>query len=227
LDSLADLWPVVGLLVQTPRLQLRLPREDDLCELARAARIIAGPGEPRLHLPWMYEPSPDMERQFIQRYWRTLAHWKPESWHLPLAIYINGRQPIGIQDMWANDFARARSVGTGSWITRAKQGQGYGSEARAAVLELAFGQLDAAEACTEYLDGNHASEKVSRNLGYTGNGQRVVYRDDTGRTTEYRLRLDRRSWEKNRGDTPCVITGIRPCLTMFGLNPSARHDDAL
>jgi hypothetical protein len=68
---------------------------------------------------------------------------------------------------------------------------------------------------------------VSRKLGYTGNGQHVVYRDDTGRITEYRLRLDRRTWETNRGDTPCVITGIKPCLTMFGLNPSAHHDDAL
>jgi hypothetical protein len=82
---LADLRPVFGLLIQTPRL-LRLPLEDDLCELARAARIIATPGEPQLHLPWMHQSSPGMERLFLQRYRRALAHWKPESWHLPLAI---------------------------------------------------------------------------------------------------------------------------------------------
>jgi RimJ/RimL family protein N-acetyltransferase len=108
----------------------------------------------------MYDPSPGMERQFVQRYWRALAHWQPESWHLPLAIYRDG-QPIGIQDVWANDFARIRSVGTGSWISHGDQGNGYGTEARNAVLELAFGPLGA-EACTEYLDGNHASAKVSR-----------------------------------------------------------------
>jgi hypothetical protein len=34
--------------------------------------------------------------------------------------------------------------------------RGYGTEARAGVLELAFGQLGADEACTEYLDGNDA-----------------------------------------------------------------------
>jgi hypothetical protein len=34
------------------------------------------------------------------------------SWYLPLAIYL-GDQPIGIQDVWANDFARVRSVDTG------------------------------------------------------------------------------------------------------------------
>jgi RimJ/RimL family protein N-acetyltransferase len=215
-DTVADLWPVFDLLVQTPRLQLRLPRERDLGELARAARVIAAPGEPQLHLRWMYDSSPTMERKFVQRYWRALAHWKPDSWHLPLAIYRDGR-PIGIQDVWANDFVRVRSVGTGSWISRGEQGHGYGTEARIAVLELAFGPLGAEEACTEYVDGNHASEKVSHKLGYADNGQHLVYRDDTGLTTEYRLRLDRQTWEKNRNGTCCVITGIGCCLAMFGV----------
>ncbi len=215
-DSVADVWPVFGLVIQTPRLVMRLPREEELCALARAARVIAGAGEPQLHLPWMYEPSPGMERQFLQRYWRALAHWKPESWHLPLAVFLGGR-PVGVQDLWANDFARVRSVGTASWITRGEQGRGYGTEARAAVLELAFGQLGAAEACTEYLEGNFGSEKVSRKLGYAGNGQRRVFRDDTGATTEYQLRLDRQAWEKNQGEPGCAITGLGPCLAMFGL----------
>jgi RimJ/RimL family protein N-acetyltransferase len=209
-----------GLLIETPRLRLRLPHEADLPALACAARVISSPGEPQLHLPWMYEPSPRLERQLLQRYWRALAHWKPASWHLPLAIYLDG-QPIGVQDLWATDFARLRSVGTGSWISRAEQGHGYGTEARAAVLELTFGHLGAEEACTEYLDGNHASEKVSRKLGYTGNGQHQVYRDDTGRTTEYRLRLDYQTWLNRRSDVPFVVTGIAPCLPMFGLATEA------
>jgi RimJ/RimL family protein N-acetyltransferase len=226
MDSVADLWPVFGLAIQTPRLLLRLPREGELCELAGAARVIAAPGEPQLHLSWMYDPSPGMERQFLQRYWRALAHWKPDSWHLPLAIYRDGR-PVGIQDMWANDFARIRSVGTGSWVTRGEQGHGYGTEARAAVLELAFGQLGAEEACTEYLDGNRASEKVSRKLGYADNGQHLVHRDDTGRMTEYRLRLDRQGWEKNRDDIACLVTGIGACRAMFGVSSGDSGRDTL
>jgi hypothetical protein len=90
------------------------------------------------------------------------------------------------------------------------------------VLELAFGHLGAEEACTEYLHGNHASKKVSRKLGYADNGQQLIYRDDTGRTTEYRLRLERQTWQENRDSTACVITGLAPCLAMFGLgNPNA------
>ena len=65
--GLADLWPLFGLLIETPRLQLRLPREDELPALAEAARDIAGPDGPRLQMPWMYGSSPDMERQLLQR----------------------------------------------------------------------------------------------------------------------------------------------------------------
>jgi RimJ/RimL family protein N-acetyltransferase len=215
-DALANLWPLYGLTIQTPRLTLRLAREDDLPALAAAARVISGPGEPRLGMRWLYTPTPDMERQLLQHHWRSLARWKPDSWHLPLTIYLD-RQPIGSQDLWADDFARLRTVGTGSWITRTRQGHGYGTEARAAVLELAFAHLGAEEACTEYVDGNHASAQVSRKLGYTSNGQHSIHHNDTGRTTEYRLRLDRPTWNQNRSDTPCTISGTGPCLALFGV----------
>jgi RimJ/RimL family protein N-acetyltransferase len=187
--DLAGLWPLFGLLIETPRLRLRLPREDELPALARAARDIAGPDDPRLQMPWMYGDFPDMERRLLQRHWRALAHWKPASWHLPLAVFL-AAEPIGMQDLWAEEFALRRSVGTGSWMTRAWQGRGYGTEVRAAVLDLAFGHLGAIEALTEYMEGNRASERVSRKLGYVPNGQRAAHRADAGRVTEYQLRLD-------------------------------------
>jgi RimJ/RimL family protein N-acetyltransferase len=214
--GLAGLWPLFGLLIETPRLQLRLPREDELPVLARAARDIAGPDGPRLQMPWMYGGSPGMERQLLQRHWRALAHWEPAGWHLPLAVFL-GAEPIGMQDLWAQEFARRRSAGTGSWITRARQGRGYGTEARAAILDLAFGHLGAAEALTEYIEGNHASERVSRKLGYVPNGQRTVHRDDTGRVAEYQLRLDRPAWESRTRPDPAAVTGLGPCLPLLGL----------
>ncbi len=140
----------------------------------------------------------------------------PASWHLSLAIFLGGK-PVGVQDLWANDFAHVRSVGTGSWISRSEQGCGYGTEARAAVLELAFGCLGAEEACTKFLAGNVASEKVSRKLGYRDNGTNLVHRDDTGRTTEHRLRLDRATWERAR-EGHCAVKGAEACLAMFGVD---------
>jgi RimJ/RimL family protein N-acetyltransferase len=214
--DLAGLWPLFGLLIETPRLQLRLPREDELPALTDAARDIAGPADPRLQMPWMYGGSPDMERHLLQRHWRALAHWKTASWHLPLAVFL-AAEPIGMQDLWAEEFAQRRSAGTGSWITLARQGRGFGTEARAAVLDLAFGHLGAAEALTEYTEGNHASERVSRKLGYLPNGQRTAHRDDTGRVTEYQLRLDRPAWESHARRDRIAVTGLGPCMPMLGL----------
>lgn len=54
MDSVADLWPLFSIVIETSRLELRLPREDELGELARVARVIAAPGEAQLHLPWMF-----------------------------------------------------------------------------------------------------------------------------------------------------------------------------
>lgn len=158
-EGLASLWPLFGLVIKTPRLELRLPREHELPALAVAARDIAGP----------------------------------------------------------DGFAKRRSVGTGSWITRTRQGNGYGTEARAAVLDLAFGHLGAAEALTEYIEGNHASERVSRKLGYVPNGQRAAHREDTGRATEYLLRLDRTAWEGRALPGRTAVTGLGPCLPLLGL----------
>ena len=214
--GLAGLWPLFGLLIETPRLQLRLPREDELPALAEAARDIAGPDGPRLQMPWMYGSSPDMERQLLQRHWRALARWKPDSWHLPLAVFL-AAEPVGMQDLWAEEFALRRSVGTDSWITRARQGSGYGTEARAAVLDLAFGHLGALDALTEYTEGNHASERVSRKLGYVPNGQRAAHRDDAGRVTEYHLRLDRPAWQDHTRPHHTAVTSLGPCLPMLGL----------
>jgi RimJ/RimL family protein N-acetyltransferase len=217
--DLAGLWPLFGLLIETPRLRLRLPRQDELPALAQAARDIVGPDGPRLQMSWMYGGSPGMERHLLQRHWRALAHWKPASWHLPLAVFL-ADDPIGVQDLWADKFAQRRSVGTGSWITRARQGRGYGTEARAAVLDLVFGHLDAAEALTEYIEGNDASERVSRKLGYIPNGQRTAHRDGIGRVTEYQLRLDRPAWEGHARRDRIAVTGLRACLPMLGLSGS-------
>jgi hypothetical protein len=67
---------------------------------------------------------------------------------------------------------------------------------------------------------------LSRKLGYTGNGQYLVYRDVICRTTEYWLRLDRPAWQASRDGTPCTITGLAPCLAMFGLGTTPAGTEA-
>src|SRR5687768_9996293 len=56
---LVDLWPPYALTVTTPRLQLRLPREDEIVALAElAARGVHRPGERPFMTSWT-EGSPD------------------------------------------------------------------------------------------------------------------------------------------------------------------------
>jgi len=216
LKTIEDLWPLFGLVIETERLQLRLPREHDLFDLAQAGRSLASPGENQfLFDGWIYGPSPLMEQELLRDHWRMLANWKPDSWNLLLAICLDGR-PIGIQALMATDFPHLRTVETGAWIGRAEQGRGYGTEAGIAVLKLAFDWLGAEEAQGRYLEGNDRSSGIAAKLSYLENGQHRFYRDHTGHTTEHRVRLERRTWLENHPDDHCLITGLEPCLSMFG-----------
>ena len=106
-------------------------------------------------------------------------------------------------------------MGTGSWLGRAFHGQGYGTEMRAAVLDLAFDGLGAEYATSEAFEDNVASYGVSRKLGYVDDGvERHVVRGKpvVGR----RLRLDRAGWAAARR-VPVTVAGLEPCLPMFGL----------
>ncbi|GAA2820722.1 GNAT family N-acetyltransferase [Nonomuraea rubra] len=218
-DGLASLWPLLALRITTRRLVLAIPDTPDLLNLAEASGDLQPAGQPRYQQAYLYEPSPQRERHLLQRHWRVLAHWRPESWNLQLAIRVDGLA-VGLQNMWAADFAAVRTVETGSWITRTRQGHGYGTEARAAVLELAFAHLGAVEAHTSYVDGNTASERVSRKLGYAANGRRA-YAEDGRRVVEHRMLLDAVAWANHR--MPGItVDGASECLALFGLRAEAR-----
>ncbi|MEU4114246.1 GNAT family protein [Kitasatospora sp. NPDC028055] len=86
---------------------------------------------------------------------------------------------------------------------------------RAAVLHLAFAGLDALEATSGAFEDNAASFAVSRRHGYELDGiDRHVVR---GRpVTNRRLRLTRDAWQA-RARVPVSVSGLPPCLSMFGL----------
>jgi RimJ/RimL family protein N-acetyltransferase len=150
----------------------------------------------------------------LQWSWGTWARWQPESWSLG-RVAIAGGRVVGTQSIEANRFAGLREVGTGSWLGRAEHGQGYGTEMRAAVLELGFAGLGAQFATSEAFEDNHASYAVSRKIGYADDGiSRHVIRNKP--LISRRLRLDRAGWEAAR-TVPVTIEGLEPCLPMFGL----------
>ncbi|MGF1596904.1 MAG: GNAT family N-acetyltransferase [Acidimicrobiales bacterium] len=141
--ALVDHWPLFGLRVTTPRLELRSPTDDDLDHLLDVARRgVHDPGFMPFTTPWTDTPSPAFEREALRYWWGNRAGWSPDDWRLDLAVVVDGR-PVGVQGLAATGFPRLRTAETGSWLGLEHQGRGLGREMRAAMLHLAFEQLGA------------------------------------------------------------------------------------
>ncbi|GGQ44777.1 GNAT family N-acetyltransferase [Couchioplanes azureus] len=212
---IADHWPLFGLRLRTPRLELRVP---DLADLGRLADLAAAGVHDPAAMPfvtaWTDTTGERRARSVLQWAWTQWGRWSPADWSLQLVAVADG-QVIGTQDVNAKDFATVRVVGTGSWLGREHQGRGFGTEMRAAVLDLAFTGLGAEAATSEAFEDNDASYGVSRKLGYADDGtdwHAVRGRRVRGR----RLLLDRPRWQAAR-TIDVEITGLEPCLPLFGL----------
>jgi RimJ/RimL family protein N-acetyltransferase len=209
-------WPVAGLRLLTPRLELRLATDRDLDELADLAA--AGVHDPEVQpfgVPWTDVSPAERARGTVLYHWSQRGAWKPEHWSLDLVVVRDGAV-VGMQAMGAADFAVLREVRTGSWLGQAHQGQGIGTEMRAALLHLAFAGLAAQYATSTAFTDNPASLGVSRKLGYADDGiQRQVSRGQAA--TLRRFRLDRHTWASTHS-LPVTIVGLQPCLPLFGLD---------
>lgn len=202
-----------GLRVRTPRLELRLGSRDELIELARLAeRGIHGPDEMPFAIAWTDGiGSPGFIDDFVGFHESALAQWTPGSWSLHLLVW-HERALIGTQGLIAPSFAAERVVETGSWLGRAYQGRGLGTEMRAGILELAFGGLGAGAATSAWLEGNEASRRVSEKLGYrvTGEVTREPRPGDVVRA--WAVRLDAGDW---RSPIPVAVDGLEPSRPHF------------
>jgi RimJ/RimL family protein N-acetyltransferase len=211
-----DWWPLRRLRLRTPQLELRLPAEQDLNALAAlAADGVHDPGVQPFMFPWTDVPPLERARNVLRYQWTKWGQWTPENWTMELAVVREGTV-VGIQSVAAEHFAVLRQVSTGSWLGLAHQGQGIGTEMRAAVLYLAFAGLGAQEAVSAAFTDNPSSLGVSRKLGYVEDGIELCVRRGE-RAASQRLRLDRATWEA-RQSIPVTIEGLEPCLPMFGLS---------
>jgi RimJ/RimL family protein N-acetyltransferase len=207
-------WPLFDLRLRTPHLELRLPTDDDLIELARVARTgIVDEDRTVFLVPWHKLPSPAFERQFLLHWWEVRSRWSPDNWALGLAVLENGH-PIGVQELLARDFGIRRVIMSGSWLGRDFQGRGLGTEARAAVLALAFEGLGAETAESGYIEGNAASARVSEKLGYRVSGD-DIFAIEGKPAHEIRVRVTPETWQRER--VPVTIEGLEPCLKLFGV----------
>jgi RimJ/RimL family protein N-acetyltransferase len=216
---LEDVWSLFGLIVETPRLRLRLPRDEEIAALARvAAAGVHEPGERPFLTPWPEGSPEDRARFVVQQHWYELGSWDAQAWRLGLGIFL-ADEPIGVITVRARDFPVVREVTTSSWIGLRHHGRGLGTEARIGALALAFEHLGAEAAVSEVFRDNYASQAVSRKLGYEHDGISRDARGDEVLVSD-RLRLTRSTWEPR--DRPTVaIAGFDESRAMFGLCPNS------
>lgn len=210
---LAKTWPLFGLQLTTPRLELRFADDTLLAELGNvAAGGVHDPSTMPFSMPWTRVEPPLLQRNALQYFWKLRGELAPTAWELPLAVLRDG-EVLGIQSVFATDFPVCRSVSTGSWLGLRHQGQGLGKEMRAAALELAFVGLGAVEVRTNAFTDNASSQGVTRAMGYEQVGWE--WRDREGQQVRMDLfRLGRESWQS---PYPVSISGLEECLPLLGL----------
>ncbi len=218
-------WPLFGLVVRTPRVEIRLPRED---EFAALLAVIEGgihdPSTMPFTTPFTDRPAPERGRESAQWWRRQRAEWSAEKWNFTGAVFVEG-QVVGVQDMNADHFATLRSVHTGSWLGRPYQVQGLGKEMRQAILHLAFEGLGAQEAHSGAFHDNTASLATSRSVGYVDNGEtRALRRGHADRIIN--VRMDRAMWAQRRRNDIEII-GLEECHDMFVSAPAADTTDPI
>jgi RimJ/RimL family protein N-acetyltransferase len=217
---LTDVWPLFGLVLRTPRLELRIPSLEQLAALAELAdEGVHDPAAMPFLVPWTDLPPGERGRSVLQYQWSRWAALSPQRWTLEFAVLDDG-EPVGIQGVSGTEFAVTREVQTGSWLGRRHQGRGIGTEMRAAVLHLAFAGLGADWAVSSSATDNPASIGVSRKLGYADDGiQLETVRG--ARRIDQRFRLDRDAWAGRR-TVPVRIEGLEPCRELLGaVSPAA------
>ncbi|MFF3526829.1 GNAT family N-acetyltransferase [Streptomyces rubiginosohelvolus] len=208
-------WPLYGLRLRTPRLELRLPGPGLLDELASvAAHGVHDPDRMPFSVAWTDGKPDEVARAVFQHVLGTVAGWSVRDWTLSLGVLHEG-EVVGRQDLMGRDFAVRRQVETGSWLGLAHQGQGLGTEMRAAALHLAFAGLGARYAVSAAMTDNLRSLGVSRRLGYVDDGLDTdVVRGAP--VTLRRLRLDRARWEAHRS-VDVSVEGLDACRAEFGV----------
>jgi RimJ/RimL family protein N-acetyltransferase/ribosomal protein S18 acetylase RimI-like enzyme len=202
--------------VRTPRLELRLATPAELRQLAEVARNgIHDPHEMPFQFAWTDRATaPGFVDDTVAHHMANLRDWSPENWTLSLVAFLDGL-PVGVQALRATDFAETHEVDTGSWLGRAHQGQGLGTEMRAGALVLAFERLGARRAVSGAIQGNPQSLGVSRNLGYEVTGESTVSPRGVD-VPHTNLALSR---DRFRSPAPVEIDGLDGLEALFGVAP--------
>jgi RimJ/RimL family protein N-acetyltransferase len=208
--SPTDRWPLFGLRVIAPLVELRYP--DDALALEVAGAAAGGIHDPDVMpfaVPWTRDRTPDeLALSTLQNLWLERATLAVDDWSVSFAVLVEG-EVVGRQDLRAKRFGELGTVSSGSWIGQSHQGRGIGSAAREAMLAFAFEGLGARLARTCAFHDNARSIGVSRRLGYAETGRCTTDREGLA-TEQVNFTIDRAGWTSRP----------RPAVELVGLEPA-------
>lgn len=118
------------------------------------------------------------------------------NWNIPFVVIMDNKV-VGVQHMKGETFKVLKEVYTASYLDLKVRGLGVGTKVRGMVLEFAFAHLGADTARSSYVDGNNASNKVSKKMGYRPDGTELIaYKNQ--RIVNNRLLLTKACWQQHR-----------------------------
>lgn len=213
-----DPWPLRHLVLRSPRLTLRPDDDEGVHELvALALRGVHPTEQMPFGVAWTDQPPDELARGALRHHWEARSQLTPTCWRINFLVRHEGRI-IGTQGLGGTEFAVTGEVSTGSWLGMAHQGQGFGTEMRAAVLVLAFDHLGALTARSSAFTDNPASLRVSEKLGYQHDGTLVQARRGE-RAIEIRLLLEPHRFV--RPEWTLEVQGLDGCRAMIGADRPA------
>ena len=210
-------WPLFDLRVRTPRLELRGIDDDNATALAAlAAAGIHDPAAMPFAVEWTDVEPPQLQVNAMQFYWRCRAELSPDSWNLNFAVF-EGDTLVGTTGMLAHHFPVLRTFETGSWLGRAHQRRGIGTEMRIATLHLGFIGLGGRVATTSAFADNPASLGVTGKVGYEPNSVlEKVRRGVPASSLQFTMTAEHFDRHVRRADVE--LHGVEPCLPLLGLS---------
>ncbi len=212
-----DLWPLLGLRIAGPGIELRIPDDDDLAELVSLAATGVHPPETMpFAVPWTDLASPELERHALQYHWRCRSECSPDKWDLGFAVVIDGRI-VGSQGLHSMNYPVLRTAETGSWLGKEHQGKRIGRQMRAMVVRFAFDHLGADAITSGAFMDNPASQHVSLATGYEPNGTAVLLRRGQA-APQQRYLLTRERWLETAAPMDLRIDGLAACSELLGLS---------
>jgi hypothetical protein len=90
-NALHTIWPLFGLRVRTPVLELRYPTDDDAAEMAEvAAAGVHDPSTMPFTVPWTDVAPPRQQVNSLLHHWQARGSWSATDWHLLLVVDVDG-----------------------------------------------------------------------------------------------------------------------------------------